>query len=164
MSGVHLNEETLQQYTLDPAACPPEAVAHLSECVECRIQAGVYAGLGKALRDQPAPEFSFDLATAVMARLNPPGTAAVMGGLEIAPPEAAPVGKRGKLSRLVVPLVIVFVAAIPAWLFRKTAVLVFSEMAGPAAWIIPVCAGVAVLFRCYKYYRRYQEILQLINK
>lgn len=165
MSGKHLNEDMLQQYVLEPAACPPEAIAHLAVCPQCRIEAAAYLQLGKALRDQPAPEFAFDLAAAVMEQLGArPGAAMEMARRGSQPGAAVRVREPRQGPRLTVPAVIAIVAALPAWLFRKTAYLVFSDMSGAAAWVILALAGVAVLFSCYKYYRRYQQVLQLINK
>lgn len=175
MSGEHLTHDMLQQYALEPAVCPPEAIAHLAECPLCRIEVTGYFRLKKALKDQPAPAFSFDLAAAVMERLEAgPGgvetpVEAVRGGV-VTPVE---VGRGGvetpveagprRVLRLAVPFVIALVAVLPAWLFRKTAYFVFAEMSGAVAWIILAAAGVAVLFSIYKYYRKYQQVIQLIN-
>lgn len=151
MSGKHLEEDVLQQYALEPAACPPEVIAHLSACTQCRFEAEGYRQLGRLLRDQPVPEFSFDLAAAVMVKLD------------AAPHTATRAGRPRWVSALALPVVIVILAVIPAWLFRKTAYFAFADLSGVIAWIILPAAVVAVLFRIYRYYRKYQQVLHLIN-
>jgi hypothetical protein len=151
MTGKHLKEDVLQRYALEPGACPPEVLVHLAECTQCRVEAEGYRQLGKLLRDQPVPGFSFDLAAAVMTRLDS------------ATPTATLAGKQKWVSRLSVPAVIAILAVIPAWLFRKTAYFVFADMSAVIAWIILAAAGIAVLFWSYRYYRKYQHFLHLIN-
>ena len=152
MSGEHLEEDMLQRYALEPAACPPEAVAHLAECPKCRFEATEYLLLGKALRDLPVPEFRFDLAAAVMGEVGSHADGAVR------------VRESRLVSRLVLPVVIAIVVAFPAWLFRRAAYFLFRDISGAVAWIILASAAVVVLFNAYRYYRKYQQVIQLINK
>ena len=152
MSGEHLEEDMLQRYALEPAACPPEAVAHLAECPKCRFEATEYLLLGKALGDLPVPEFRFDLAAAVAGKVGSHADGAVR------------VRESRLMSRLVLPVVIAIVVAFPAWLFRKTAYFLFRDISGAVAWIILASAAIVVLFNAYRYYRKYQQVIQLINK
>ena len=168
MNSLHLTEDVLQLYALEPERCPQEVIEHLAECEECRVAAEGWMLLGKALKDQPAPEFSFDVAAAVMGRLEGEevrGGEVVTGRLdgERAATPAHGVAL-GRVSRLVVPGIVAIVAGVPAWLFRKTAYFAFADMSEEIALVILVCAGVAVAFSAYKYYRRYQQIIQLINR
>ena len=183
MSEKHLNEDMLQQFALEPASCPPNVIAHLMECPECFLEATGYHQLGQALKEQPAPEFGFDLAAAVMGQLETgQGAAAPMEEVAELPPEVggmgAPTGaavletpkgvvvtvrEPRRISRVIVPVVIAIVAALPAWLFRRTAYFVFADVSEAIAWIILAAAGIAVVFTVYKYYRRYQQVLHLIN-
>ena len=152
MSGEHLEEDMLQRYALEPAACPPEAVAHLAECPKCRFEATEYLLLGKALGDLPVPEFRFDLAAAVMGKVGSHADGAVR------------VRESRLMSRLVLPVVIAIVVAFPAWLFRRAAYFLFRDISGAVAWIILASAAIVVLFNAYRYYRKYQQVIQLINK
>jgi len=164
MSGEHLEEDMLQRYALEPAACPPEAVAHLAECPKCRFEATEYLLLGKALRDLPVPEFRFDLAAAVMGEVGPHADAAVMGEVGSHADGAVRVRESRLMSRLVLPVVIAIVVAFPAWLFRRAAYFLFRDISGAVAWIILASAAIVVLFNAYRYYRKYQQVIQLINK
>jgi len=152
MSGEHLEEDMLQRYALEPAACPPEAVAHLAECPKCRFEATEYLLLGKALGDLPVPEFRFDLAAAVAGKVGSHADGAVR------------VRESRLMSRLVLPVVIAIVVAFPAWLFRRAAYFLFRDISGAVAWIILASAAIVVLFNAYRYYRKYQQVIQLINK
>ena len=152
MSGEHLEEDMLQRYALEPAACPPEAVAHLAECPKCRFEATEYLLLGKALGDLPVPEFRFDLAAAVAGKVGSHADGAVR------------VRESRLMSRLVLPVVIAIVVAFPAWLFRRAAYFLFRDISGAVAWIILASAAVVVLSNAYRYYRKYQQVIQLINK
>src|SRR5690348_14723130 len=116
MSGEHLEEDMLQRYALEPAACPPEAVAHLAECPKCRFEATEYLLLGKALGDLPVPEFRFDLAAAVMGKVGSHADAGVMGKVGSHADGAVRVRESRLMSRLVLPVVIAIVVAFPAWL------------------------------------------------
>ena len=72
MSGTHPSEEALQQYVLDPSACAPGEIDHIGNCPACREAAAAYRMLADALKEQPAPAFDFDLASAVIAQLEAP--------------------------------------------------------------------------------------------
>jgi|SRR6185312_9509253 len=164
MSGEHLEEDMLQRYALEPAACPPEAVAHLAECPKCRFEATEYLLLGKALGDLPVPEFRFDLAAAVMGKVGLDADAAVAGKVGSHADGAVRVRESRLMSRLVLPVVIAIVVAFPAWLFRRAAYFLFRDISGAVAWIILASAAIVVLFNAYRYYRKYQQVIQLINK
>src|SRR5579872_3406757 len=139
MSGKHLTEDMLQQCALNPGECPDETLTHLFECAECRKVVEAYEHLGTLLRDQPAPVFEFDLAAAVIARLDSP---------ELAVESASGARQTG---RFLIPLIAVLVA-FPAWFFWKTAYFVFSAASTGLAGIILGFAGFTILSAFYKYY------------
>lgn len=153
MIDPHLTEEALQLYALDPGSAGPEARHHLAGCADCRGTVDAYRLLMSALRGQPMPAFTFDLSAVVADGLEPL--------LQTAAP-ASEAGKPAQISRSSL-LVIALLIAIPAWFFRKTAWFAFSAASAGLAGIILGAAGIAVLFTLYKYYRRYQQVLHLIN-
>ncbi|HEV2355192.1 MAG TPA: hypothetical protein VGR89_13170 [Puia sp.] len=150
MNGKHLTEDMQQQYALNPGECPDQTLTHLSECAKCREAVAEYEQLWKALRDQSAPVFEFDLAAAVIARLDS------------ADPRVAPPRHPRQNERFLLPLIALLVA-LPAWFFWKTAYFVFSASSTGLAAIVLIFAGITVLFSLFKYYRKYQHVLHLLN-
>jgi hypothetical protein len=146
MSGTHPSDEALQQYVLDPAACAPGEIGHITGCQECQAAAAAYRMLAVALEEQPAPAFDFDLAAAVIARLEPP-----------------PQRKRQEGSVLTAILIAAAIL-IPAWLFRRSAYFVITDMPAVFYWVVLIVAGLVVGLFLLRLHRKYQDVINLINK
>ena len=149
MSGAHLSAEELQQYILDRAACTPEDIAHLDGCPDCQAQVAAYGLLMEGLRQQPAPVFGFDVSAMVMQRLAE---------------SPAAERKADRFPRLATAALILVVTAVPAWLFRKSAYYVFTDISAVFLYLILAAAGVFVLLRVVHLIKRYQQIINIINK
>jgi hypothetical protein len=171
MSGQHLAEETIQQYVLDRPAATPATIAHLDACAECRTAAAAYGVLVEALEHQPAPVFAFDLAALVTAQLET-GTPAVWAKPTVGTKPAAnkkpsankkPAARLEGSGRFWVAIASLLIAAVPAWLFRKNAYFIFSDVSGGFSWLMAGIAGIVVLLSIFRYYRHYQKVLHLIN-
>jgi len=146
MSGTHPSDEALQQYMLDPTACAPGEIDHMASCPVCREATAAYRVLADALKEQPAPAFDFDLAATVIAQL-----------------EAPPQPKR-KEGAVLTAVLIALVIAVPAWLFRKTAYFVFTDMSADFYWVVLAAAGIAVGLFLLRLHKKYQDVINLINK
>ena len=144
MSGTHPSDEALQQYVLAPAACAPGEIDHIAGCPECQEAAGVYRALSDALREQPAPTFNFDLAAAVIANLQTPQPKRQGGPMLTA--------------ALIAGSIIV-----PAWLFRRSAYFVFTDMSAAFYWVLLAAAGIVFGFFLLRLYKKYQDVINLIN-
>jgi anti-sigma factor RsiW len=146
MSGIHPSDEVLQQYVLDPSACTAEEIGHIGSCPNCREAAAAYGLLSDALKEQPAPAFDFDLAAAVMVRL-----------------EESP-RRKSKESSVLTAVLIALVIGVPAWLFRKTAYFVFTDMSAEFYWVVLASAAIVVGFFLLRLHKKYQDVINLLNK
>jgi hypothetical protein len=146
MSGTHPAEETLQQYVLDRTACSPGAIAHIEGCPDCRAAAAAYTVVVEGLRTQPRPAFDFDLAGAVVRRLRE---------------DRVEKRKSGSVS---MAAMIALGAGVPAWLFRKSAYFVFTDMPALFYWGVVCAAAVVVGFFILRLNKKYQDVINLINK
>jgi len=99
-----------------------------------------------------------------MGKVGLDADAAVAGKVGSHADGAVRVRESRLMSRLVLPVVIAIVVAFPAWLFRRAAYFLFRDISGAVAWIILASAAIVVLFNAYRYYRKYQQVIQLINK
>jgi predicted anti-sigma-YlaC factor YlaD len=146
MNGTHPSDEALQQYVLDPTACAPGEIDHIGSCPACREAAAAYRMLADTLKEQPAPAFDFDLAAAVIAQLE------------------APHQPKRKEGAVLTAVLIAVVIAVPGWLFRKSAYFVFTDMSAQFYWMLLATAGIVVGLFLLRLHKKYQNVINLINK
>jgi hypothetical protein len=161
MSGAHLSAEELQQYILDRPACPPEDIAHLDGCPDCQTQVAAYGLLMEGLGQQPAPVFGFDVSAMVMGRLAESAVAEREGERSV---DRGAERRADRRARLAMAAVILLATAVPAWLFRKSAYYVFTDFPAIFLYLILAAAGVFLLLRILHLMKRYQHIINIINK
>src|SRR5579863_1265282 len=137
MSGTHPPEEMVQLYVLTREACSPEAIGHIENCPDCRAAVAAYGLLSDELARQPVPEFNFDLTAVVMA-----GVQEINARERL---DAAP-AKQQKASAAGMAVMIVLVIGVPAWLFRKSAYFVFTDMSAVFYWVLLAAAAIIVGF------------------
>ena len=165
MSGAHLSAEELQQYILDRAACTPEDIAHLDGCPDCQAQVVAYLLLMEGLKQQPAPVFGFDVSAIVMRRLAESPVAGQMAEVKIEHRAGQAAEHRAdRRTRLAMAALILLVTAVPAWLFRKSAYYVFTDISAVFLYLILGAAVVFMLVRVMLLIKRYQQIINSINK
>lgn len=146
MNGNHLSAEELQQYVLDRAACTAGSILHVGACPDCQAEIAAYSVLIGSLRQQPKPAFDFDVAAAVMERLErEPGMKAQPFGYMMA-------------------ALILLMTGIPAWLFRRSAYFVFSDIQTVFLYPILAATGMILLWRILHLYKKYQNFFNIINK
>ena len=150
MSGTHPADEALQNYVLDRAACSQEESDHIGSCPHCQSLIALYGVLITELDRQPLPAFDFNLAAAVMERVR-------------VRPDAVSTRER-KSDIALAGTVILFVIAVPAWLFRKSAYFVFTDMSPEFYWSLLAVAGIVVGLFILRLQKRYQHVINLINK
>jgi hypothetical protein len=154
MSGTHPSEEILQQYALDRAACQTEAIDHIGSCPECLATIAAYGALSELLSSEPVPEFDFDLAAAVIVKVR-----------EAKAREQAIAPVREKKSGAVgMAIMIALFVGVPAWLFRKSAYFVFTDMSADFYWVLLAAAGIVVGLFLLRLHKKYQDVINLINK
>src|ERR1700722_15406736 len=155
MSGEHPSEETLQQYVLDRAVCQPEEIDHIAGCPDCQTVVAVYGLLTTGLAGQEAPEFQFDVAAAVRQRIELDRSAERW---------QAETNRDRKRSSLGMAALILVVIGIPAFLYWKSAYFVFTDMSAGFYWILLAAAGIVVGLFVFRLYKKYQDVINLINK
>jgi len=152
MSGTHPSDEALQQYVLDPAVCTAGEIDHIGSCPECQETAAAYRMLADALQEQLAPAFDFDLA------------AAVIGQLEPLPQMEAPRLRKRKEGSVLTAILIATAVIVPGWLFWRSAYFVFTDMSAAFYWVLLAAAGIVVGIFLLRLYKKYQDVINLINK
>ena len=146
MNRIHPTDEALQQYVLDPAACTAEEIGHIGSCPDCQDAVAAYRLLADELQQQPAPAFDFDLTTAVIGQIGTP-----------------PLRKQ-KEGLVLTAVLIALAIAVPAWLFRRSAYFVFTDMSAIFYWVLLVTAGIVVGLFLLRLHVKYQNVINLINK
>jgi hypothetical protein len=158
MSGMHPTEEILQQFAEDRAVCTPDEIAHIEGCPQCREAVAAYAVVIEELGGAAVPVFGFDLAETVVARVR-----AVEEGAGQVGAEAGVVAKRKAGAVPMLALIAVVVGSAGAF-FWRSAYFVFTDMAANFYWIILVVAGLVVGLFIARLHRKYQQVINLINK
>ncbi len=161
MSSTHPSEETLQRYGLDRTDCQPEEIEHIDSCLECQSMASAYTVLAEVLSSQPAPAFKFDLAAAVAVKIR---EARALERAEAEGRGAEAAAKERRRSAAMMAIMIAIVIGVPAWLFRKSAYFVFTDMSAGFYWVLLATAGLFVGVFIARLHRKYQDVINLINK
>jgi hypothetical protein len=72
MTTKHLSELEIQQYALEKASCGTTVIDHIQACRACRLKAEAYQHIFEGIKEQPKPNFDFNLADLVMDQLPQP--------------------------------------------------------------------------------------------
>jgi hypothetical protein len=80
MLNGHLSDEQVQELALNESS-GTEAALHAANCPDCKTRVENYWLLMKAIEQEPAPAFSFDLAAAVVAQIETPPAKPKTSGL-----------------------------------------------------------------------------------
>jgi anti-sigma factor RsiW len=147
MSGKHPSDEVLQEYVEGRSVCTPVEIDHIASCPDCQETIAAYRTLAGALKEQPAPVFDFDLAAVVIARLEPQ-------------PRVRIRQKGSVLTAILIASAII----VPAWLFRRSAYFVFTDMSAAFYGILLAAAGIVLGLFLLRLYKKYQDVINLINK
>ena len=147
MSGKHPSDDVLQEYVEGRSGCTPVEIEHIAGCPDCQETITAYRMLAGALKEQPAPVFDFDLAAAVIARLEPK-------------PRIRIRQKGSMLTAILIASAII----VPAWLFRRSAYFVFTDMSAAFYGVLLAAAGIVLGLFLLRLYKKYQDVINLINK
>lgn len=172
MSRAHLSAEELQQYILDKPGCTPEDIAHVDSCPDCQAQVAAYTLLMATLSQQPAPVFGFDVSAMVLGRLAAESSVERAsewmseGEGERARERATERATERRVNRRTgwgMAALILVVAGVPAWLFRRSAYYVFTDISAVFLYLILAAAGVFMLLRVLHLVKRYHQIINSIK-
>lgn len=182
MSGTHPSEETLQQYVLDPTACRQEELDHFGSCPHCQALIRIYALLTIELDHQPAPAFDFDLAAVVIEQVQATGVhprpvtppvqqqqaTPPVQQLRPTPPvqqqQATPPVPHRSGGSLAMWMMVVLAIGVPAWLFRRSAYFVFTDMSPDFYWLSLAATGLVIAFFTLRLQKKYQDVINHLNK
>jgi hypothetical protein len=132
---------------------------HVGACPDCQANVAAYALLMEGLGQQPKPAFDFDVAAAVMERLEAePGMAVPLE------PGMAVRRKADRPYRYVMAALILLMTGIPAWLFRRSAYFVFTDIQAVFLYPILAATGMILAWRILHLYKKYQNVFNIINK
>jgi anti-sigma factor RsiW len=154
MSKTHPSDETLQQYVLERTACSAEDVSHIETCPDCRAAVAAYNVLTNELAVQPAPAFDFDLAAAVITQLEKTAASTTM----------TPRVKHGNAGAVLTIVLIAGFIGVALWLFRRSAYFVFTGMSAVFYGLVLFAAGIVVGLSLLRLYKKYQQVINLINE
>ncbi|MHA4811448.1 anti-sigma factor [Flavitalea flava] len=155
MTTGHLSEMELQQYALDEPACTKETREHIEACTNCQAEVMTYRLLFAGIKQQPKPEFAFDLSGLVLSQLTV--------GLKSELPGARARVRSFSFSAWLLVLFTTCTVGIPIYLFRKNIWNMFSEISGFFLYIILVAAAIAVISRMVGMYRKFRRQIQTLN-
>src|SRR6188768_66042 len=74
MNDHHLSEEEIQVFVLDPKNSDAGVTAHIGGCRECLELVNIYNLMLADIAMQEVPAFDFDVASMVLANIEPAGT------------------------------------------------------------------------------------------
>jgi anti-sigma factor RsiW len=158
MSGIHPSDEVLQEYVEGHPVCTQVEIDHIAGCPDCQETVAAYRMLAGALKEQPAPVFDFDLAAAVIGQLE------ASQRMEAPRPMEAPRLRKRQEGSVLTAVLIAAAILIPAWLFRRSAYFVFTDMSAAFYWVLLAAAGIVVGLFLLRLYKKYQNVINLINK
>lgn len=154
MSGTHPSDEVLQRYALERDACAGGEADHIGNCADCQKAVAAYRVLAAELKDQPVPAFNFDLAAAVITQLE----------LAVAIRPVPQKRRRRNEGAALTAALIVLAIGVPAWLFRRSAYFVFTDMSTIFYGVMLVTASLVVGLFLLRLHKKYQDVINLINK
>ena len=163
MSRTHPSDEILQQFVLEPAACSAEEINHIETCPDCQAAVAAYTALTSELASQTPPTFDFDLAAAVITQLQCAATPTATSPAGPTATSPAPSTPASPVAALTIVLIAAFIA-VPLWLFRRSAYFVFTDMPAVFYCLVLAAAGIVVGLFLLRLYKKYQQVINLINE
>jgi len=165
MSRAHLSAEELQQYILDKQGCNAADIVHVDSCPDCQAQVAAYTLLISALSQQPAPGFGFDVSAMVLRQVvgSPVAVRRAEHRAELTTDRATE-RRVNRRTGWGMAALILMVAGVPAWLFRRSAYYVFTDISAVFLYLILAAAAVFMLLRVLHLVKRYHQIIHSINK
>jgi hypothetical protein len=147
MTKGHLSETETQQYALDKSCCNADIVEHVQSCASCQANAEAYLQLFSSLREQPKPSFGFDLSNLVLPQLATSKSKFSLNGFFI----------------YLLVFVSVAAIAIPAYLFKKYLLSMFTGVLPMTIYLILITAIAILIFQSLEMYRKYQKQMNALN-
>lgn len=145
MNTTHPDEQAIQLYASDPAACSVAVRNHIAACEDCLAQTAFYTQLFSTLREQPADSFDFDLGGLVLQQL--PTTKSAWSPLFIVSGVLMAVG-----------------IALAGWLFRKELLQLFTGIVPVTLYLIVIVTAAIALLQAVEMYRKYEKLINAVNK
>ena len=145
MNTMHPDEQAIQLYATNPAACSVDIHNHIAACEDCIAQTALYTQLFSTLREQPAPRFDFDLTGLVLQQL--------------------PTTKSGWSPLFIITGLLTAVGiALAGWLFRKELLQLFTGIVPVTLYLIVIVTAAIALFQAVEMYRKYEKLINAVNK
>ena len=149
MKAMHLTDEEIQQYVLDPKAANAAISQHILSCEHCKEKADAYRVLITGLHEQPPESFAFSLSELVMQQL----------------PDAAPVAKREKENVLIYAFIAAGAAIIGFALyhFRKFVTGIFESIVPVFIYLVLTAFITLSIFLIADIYKKYKKKIHTLD-
>ena len=147
MSGDHLSEKEIQQYVLDKTCCETNDIEHIELCIQCSSEATLYRELFYGIAQQPGSAFDFDLASLVVAKLQPSK-------------------KYISSDRYIAYAFIALIAcciSIPAYMYRGNLASMFNGVSILATGLIITVFIFIAGIQCRDMFRKYERQMNALN-
>src|SRR5689334_20495817 len=140
MMNEHLTEQEIQRYALNAEECGGGITTHVEACAECSTRVKEYLVIFRGLEEQPPPSFDFDLATAVMERV-----------------ENVKRVKKYQWGSYAVIFVCVVVIVAAIFVFRDKLMILYSGVASFVLYLVITGAISLLAVLCLDMYKNFQK-------
>ena len=147
MINKHPDDDGIQQYVLQKAACDIDLVKHIESCATCKIKAEQYNLLFEGIKQQEKPAFDFNLADLVVAQL----------------PKARHKVATGKLFSYFIIFISVFSLCMIFYFFRNTLLNLFKGITPILAALVITTVLCLFVILFIDMYRKYQTQMKILN-
>lgn len=143
MITAHLTEKEIQLYATEPESISDELTAHIQGCALCQSSTANYLLLFKSIHDTAKPTFDFNLSALVLEQIP-------------APKRALP------WAIILVLLLSITVAAVPALFFWSAIVTVIVGMSGILFTIAGTGTVVIIIFQTIEMLKDHQKRMNIL--
>lgn len=147
MNNHHLSEEEIQVFVLDPKNCDAGMTAHIGGCPECLELVNIYKLMLADIAKQEAPAFDFDVASIVLANIEPAGTVEDSARL---------------FPHMTLVLAAIFVI-VPLYIFRANFLIIANATSVVFLLISSITCTIGFIIKAMQLYARYQSQIKTIN-
>jgi hypothetical protein len=147
MTNRHLSDEALQIFAMGQPSLDAAMKRHIESCTACQEQIAVYKLILSGIKDQPAAAIDFDLAGAVLSRVQPFKTKALIDNF----------------YSVISILLVAAIVSIPLYIFRKNFLNLTAGISGAFLLISMITCISIIGFKVVKLYHKYYQQIKKLN-
>ena len=145
MTTAHPEEETLQQYAINPIDCTAAIQQHIITCTNCQAAVALYTAVFAGIQHEPAAAFDINLEQLVMAQLPAPG-------------------RRWPWTMLIIGVALAAVTITAAWWFRGALLSLFNGLMPATIYMVLVVPVAIAVFQAVELFQRYQKLISAVKE